>query len=103
MSTANRPTSSAARVLRVLKALRGHTLRGLSNTELAQALGESPANITRYMDLLIDEGFATRLDTGRFAPSIALLQIAQAHASEMASAQQRINEINQRVLAGASL
>jgi hypothetical protein len=44
---------------------------------------------------------ATRLDTGRFALSIATLQIAQAHAEEMARAQNRINEINQRVLAGA--
>ncbi|SFQ51674.1 hypothetical protein SAMN05216177_1271, partial [Ectopseudomonas toyotomiensis] len=48
------------------------------------------------------EGLAVKLDNGRFAPSIALLQIAQAHANEMGAAQHRINEINQRVLAGAS-
>lgn len=98
----DRRNNNAARVLRVLIALRGHTLHGLSNGELAKALNESPANITRYCDTLIDAGLATRLDTGRFAPGIALLQIAQAHANEMANAQHRINEINQRVLAGAS-
>lgn len=98
MSTANRPTSSAARVLRVLKALRGHTLRGLSNTELAQALGESPANITRYMDLLIEEGWATRYDdTGRFAPSIAFLQYAMATADELDRGAARIQELRARI------
>ncbi len=99
--TTPRTNDSARRVLRVLKALKGHTFTGLSNNDLAKALGESPANITRYMATLIEAGLATKLDTGRFAPGIALLQIAQAHANEMATAQNRINEINQRVLAGA--
>jgi DNA-binding IclR family transcriptional regulator len=96
-----RTNDSALRVLRVLKALRGHSLHGVSNGELAKALDESPANITRYMSTLIEAGFAIRLDTGRFAPGIALLQIAQAHANEMSRASARINEINQRVSAGA--
>lgn len=97
-----RTNDTALRVLRVLKALKGHSLMGLSNGELAKALDESPANITRYLTTLVDSGLATKLDTGRYAPGIALLQIAQAHANEMANAQNRINEINQRVLAGAS-
>lgn len=97
-----RTNDTALRVLRVLKALKGHSLMGLSNGELAKALDESPANITRYLSTLVDSGLATKLDTGRYAPGIALLQIAQAHANEMANAQNRINEINQRVLAGAS-
>lgn len=97
-----RTNDTALRVLRVLKALKGHSLHGLSNGELAKALDESPANITRYLATLVDSGLATKLDTGRYAPGIALLQIAQAHANEMANAQNRINEINQRVLAGAS-
>ena len=88
-------------MLRALKALKGHALHGLSNTELAQLTGDSPSNITRAMQTLIEEGLAVKLDTGRFAPGVALLQIAQAHAEEMARMQGRINEINQRVLAGA--
>ncbi|WP_435609871.1 helix-turn-helix domain-containing protein [Pseudomonas knackmussii] len=101
MSTEPRVNETALRVLRVLKALKGHSLHGLSNGELAKALEESPANITRYLTTLVEAGLATKLDTGRYAPGIALLQIAQAHANEMANAQNRINEINQRVLAGA--
>lgn len=101
MKTDARVNDTALRVLRVLKALKGHSLDGLSNGELAKALEESPANITRYLTTLVEAGLATRLDTGRYAPGMALLQIAQAHANEMANAQNRINEINQRVLAGA--
>ncbi len=97
-----RTSDSGARVLRVLKALKGYSLTGISNGDLAKGLGESPANINRALNTLIAEGLAVKLDNGRFAPSVALLQIAQAHANEMAQAQQRINEINQRVLAGAS-
>lgn len=96
-----RTSDSGARVLRVLKALKGYTLSGISNGELAKGLGESPANINRALNTLIAEGLAVKLDNGRFAPGIALLQIAQAHANEMSQAQGRINEINQRVLAGA--
>lgn len=101
MNDKARTSDAGARVLRVLKALKGHSLNGLANGELAKALGESPANVNRCLNTLIEAGLAVRLDTGRFAPGIALLQIAQAHATEMANAQQRISEINQRVLAGS--
>ena len=101
MSDNTRVSDSGARVLRVLKALRGHTLTGLANGELAKALSESPSSVNRALNTLIAEGLAVKLDTGRFALGIAALQIAQAHAEEMSRAQGRINEINQRVLAGA--
>ena len=100
--TTPRTSDSGARILRVLKALKGYSLTGISNGELAKGLGESPANINRAINTLIAEGLAVKLDNGRFAPSIALLQIAQAHANEMGADQHRINEINQRLLAGAS-
>ncbi|HEY0286278.1 MAG TPA: helix-turn-helix domain-containing protein [Pseudomonas sp.] len=101
MTDKTRVSDSAMRVLRVMKALKGHSLQGLANNELARALNESPANINRCLNTLIEAGLAVRLDTGRFAPGMQLLQIAQAHANEMATAQNRINEINQRVLAGS--
>ncbi|EPM9395239.1 helix-turn-helix domain-containing protein [Escherichia coli] len=94
-------SSSGSRILRVLKALRGHALSGISNGELASALNESPANINRALNTLIEEGLALKLDNGRFAPGIQLIQIAMAHSNEMARAQDRINEINQRVISGS--
>lgn len=87
--------------LRVFRALRGHSLDGLSNQQLAQATGYSPSAITRIMATLIDEGLAEKRDDGRYALSIGALQIAQAHALEMEKAQEKINEINRRVAAGA--
>lgn len=101
MSTANRISESARSTLRVIAALRGHSITGLSNGELAKALAMTPATVNRCLNTLIAEGFAIKLDTGRFALSVALLQIAQSHANEMHNAQNRINELQQRVLAGS--
>lgn len=96
-----RVSNSAARTLRVLRALRGHSLSGLGNGELARALRESPATINRCLNTLIAEGCAVRLDSGRYALSVALLQIAQAHTDELARGQHRIDELSRRVAAGA--
>lgn len=84
-----------------MKALKGKSLHGLSNRELAKALGESDANITRTMGVLIAEGMVQRLETGRYVPGMQLLYIAQAFSNEMAAGQARIAELNQRVLAGS--
>ncbi|WP_025132167.1 helix-turn-helix domain-containing protein [Pseudomonas sp. PH1b] len=97
----NRTVSAAARVLRVLKALKGHTVTGLSNVELAQLTQDSPSNITRAMQTLIEEGLAVKLDNGRFAHSVGVLQIAQAHAEHMTRLTNRMQEINQRIAAGS--
>lgn len=42
-----------------------------------------------------------RLPTGRYAPGMHLLYIAQSFSNEMASGQARIAELNQRVMAGS--
>ncbi|AXO56186.1 TPA: helix-turn-helix domain-containing protein [Klebsiella pneumoniae] len=94
-------STSGGRILRVLKALKGSSLSGRSNSELAKALDESPANINRALNTLIDEGLAQKLDNGRFALSVQVLQIAVAHSNEIARAQGRIDELNQRIIAGS--
>lgn len=93
--------SSARRALRVLKALRGHTITGLANKDIAEGLGESPVNISRALAELEAEGLATKLDNGRWAHSVAMLQIATAHTTHMANLQDRMTEINRRVAVGA--
>lgn len=97
------PTSynSVRRALKLLKALRGRTVDGVSVTELAQATGESVPNVSRMLAFMAGEGFVTKLETGHYAHSIQLLQMAQAHAEHMARLQDRLAEINRRVLAGA--
>lgn len=89
------------RTLRIISVLKGKTLSGLSNTEIA-ATTEIPApTVSRILATMVDEGFAIQLDNGRYALGIRMLQIAQSHADEMTRAQSRINEIQQRVHAGA--
>ncbi|EDS5484648.1 helix-turn-helix domain-containing protein [Salmonella enterica subsp. enterica] len=89
------------RGLRILKVLKGKSLNGLSNRELAKALGESEANISRAMGVLVEEGMVQRLETGRYTPGMQLLYIAQSFSNEMAAGQARIAELNQRVLVGS--
>lgn len=101
MNDKTRISESGARCLRVMKKLRGHSLQGLSNNDLVQALGMNASAINRCLGTLISEGLAVKLDNGRFALSVAALQIAQAHAEEMTRASSRINELNQRVAAGS--
>lgn len=90
-------SNSAIRALRVLKALRGHSLNGLSNTQLANHLNETPTNITRALQDLVTEGFVIKLDNGLFALSVSCVQMAVAHAEEMERAISRLNELKQRV------
>ena len=94
---------AGARVLRVLAALKGHSLDGLTNKALAEALGESPSTITHCLATLEQEGFVVKLETGRYAHSVTLLQIAQAHANHIQRTQGRIDELSSRITAGAKL
>lgn len=96
------PIEAAAKVLRVLKALKGHSLQGVSNAQLARGLGLSASFVSRAMDTLEAEGLATRLPSGHYALSAAALGIAVAHAEEMAHAGARIHELTQRVAAAAA-
>lgn len=93
--------SSARRALRILKALKGHTLTGVSNKEIAEALGDTAVNVSRALEVLMDEGLVAKLDNGRFAHSVAMLQIAQAHVRHSDAIQNRLTEINCRIAAGA--
>ena len=87
--------------MKVLKALKGHSFTGISNKELAEQLDVSPAHISRDLDDLITEGLVTKLDNGRFAHSVQMLQIAQAYSNQVARLQAQISETHQRIAAGA--
>ena len=93
--------SGALKVLKVMQAMKGHSLTGVSNTDLAKNLGMSAPTVNRCVNTLIEAGMATQLETGRYALSVQALSIAQAHANEMAKASDRISELTQRVMAGS--
>lgn len=92
--------NAAQRVLRVWQALKGHTFTGLSNSEIAEMLGDSPANISRALNTLIAEDLATKLPSGRFAHSVKTLQIAAAHYDHTQRMKQRIDQMQGQISAG---
>ena len=94
-------STSTLKALSVMRALKGHSLSGVSNGELSKALKMPAPTVSRCLATLITAGFAIQLDNGRYALSVKALEIAQAHANEMARASDRINELNQRVMAGS--
>jgi DNA-binding IclR family transcriptional regulator len=102
ISDKGRTTDSGAKVLAVLKALRGQSLDGLSNGQLAKALGESPSTINRCLNTLIEAGLAEKRESGLYAHSVMMVQIAVAHANEMSRAQAKLDEFRQRVSAGST-
>lgn len=87
---------SAGKVLRVIKALRGHSLSGVSIKELSESLGEPASQVHRALQTLIDEGFAKQESNGLYTIGTTLVQIAKAHDREIERAKARIAEVEQR-------
>lgn len=87
---------SASKVLKVLKALRGHSLTGISLKDISSQLGESPSQTYRALQTLVAEGFAKQEQDGTYTIGTTLLQIANAHHSEIQRAEARIAEVKQR-------
>lgn len=85
------------RVVRVIEALAGNTVSGLSPGELGKSAKASPAQITRLLAQLIRRGVVehTRTD-GRYRLGPAVIQIARAHELEMARVERELAEIRQR-------
>lgn len=86
----------AEKVLKVLKALRGHSLQGISNRDLAEKLDESPSQITRALQTLVSEGLAKKDENDLYTLGTSVVQIAKSHLAEIERAKARIAEIEQR-------
>lgn len=86
-------SSHTQRVLRVLKALRGHSIEGLSNTELSQLLDESPVNITRAVQELMDEGLVSKLVNGKFVHSLEVELMGVTHLLLLQDVKARIKHL----------
>lgn len=86
----------AEKVLKVLKALRGYSLHGISNRDLAEKLDESPSQITRALQTLVSEGLAKKDENDLYTLGTSVVQIAKSHLAEVERAKARIAEIEQR-------
>ena len=90
-------SSKGTRVLKVFKALEAHPIIGVSNKEIADGLGISPAYVSRDLDDLIAESLVVKLDNGRYAYSVKTLQIAERFRRQYEDIKAKVEELNQRV------
>ncbi|WP_121773844.1 IclR family transcriptional regulator [Acinetobacter bereziniae] len=93
---------SGNKVLKALKGLSGYSLKGVKLNELAKKLNETPPQLCKQLQTLIEEGLATQMDDGTYALGRELVAIAHAHSDEINRAQNHILEHVQRVSARAN-
>lgn len=89
---------SAEKVLVVLKELRGHSLSGVSLSQLATKLNETPSQVHRALQTLINQNFVRKDEHDLYYLSTAFISIAKAHDKELQLAQARIDEIKHLTL-----
>ena len=94
-------SNKGTRILKIFKALHGHTIHGLSNKEIAEIVGTNAVNVVRDIEDLISEGFVERMDNGRFRLGIQVLKISKAHENEVKKVRARIDEMEQRIQKGS--
>lgn len=83
---------------RLLFGLAGHSYRGLRLQQIAEGIGESPSTTLRNLQRMAEDGLVERAphekDSWRLAPRV--VQIATAHAQEVAREERQLDEFNQR-------
>lgn len=89
------------RVCRIQALLKGHSVQGVALSALARELKDLPSTVLRTLEAMASEGMVTKLDSGFWALSVVSLQIHASHLTEMDKAATRLNELKQRVQAGA--
>lgn len=90
-----------ARTLSILNVLKGKTLSGLSNTEIAAATKIPAPTVNRILAVMVEQNFAMQLDNGRYALSVRMLGIAQSHADELDRGQSNLDQLKHRVHSAA--
>ncbi|HGJ5877616.1 MAG TPA: helix-turn-helix domain-containing protein [Arsenophonus nasoniae] len=96
------PSSRTRRALRILKAMKGHYRDGLSNKALSALINDSPANISRTLPFLVEEGMVEQRFNGNYALSEELIQIALAFFDETEQAQIKMAERRGRCVTSPS-
>ena len=94
--------SATKRALKIQKVLAGKSLTGMRLKDIATAVNDSPVNVHRTLQDMIEEGMVTQFEhNDHYALSTACLAIATAHSLEMGQAQERISSVSQRINAHA--
>ena len=92
------PSEQIKRAFAVLRVLSGHTVKGLTPSEIGKAINEPLAsNITRMLAQLNHLGIAEETrEAGRWRLGPTVIQIATAHQLDVARAKSELDEIEQR-------
>ena len=92
------PDSEAVdRALRVIEALSGNAVNGMSPGDIARSAKATPAQVTRLLAQLIRRGVVeTSRTEGRYRLGPAIVQLARAHEIDLARAERELAEMRQR-------
>lgn len=97
-----RATEAAPRRQRkIVELLFRYVLDGLSNKEIAQTLGYSEPNTVRDLKDLMDDGWAQKLDNGRYAISTKPAALMTSYTLYFDVLKARSEQFQNRVLAQA--
>lgn len=96
----NRGYAAVRRSWRIAELLVRRFSDGLSNSEIAEALGEIRSTVSRDLEVLKEEGLAHKLDNGRWAltlkPMALFLACLEAHEREQARMRESFSNIKAR-------
>ena len=97
-------TSNAAvrRSWRIFDLLSGRYFDGMSNKELAEAVGTSAVNISRDLATLESIGMAHRMDNGRWGLTSRAIVPSQRFAQQYETISHRMAEAHRSIMAGAA-
>ncbi len=101
-TAADSKAASVRRSHKIVELLAGRFFDGVSNKELAQALGTHPVNICRDLEVLAEIGYVKKLENGRWALTARPLGIMQAYTQQYETLQTRMNETTRSIMAYAS-
>jgi len=92
---------SALKVFDVLRVLERNFAQGYTASELAEATGLSPSDITRYVATLEEAGYAERIpETQRIRPAMRYAKVAMGIMSSVDKDVSRATETKSRLLTG---
>lgn len=95
---ATKPCQSAGKVFAVLDVLFRNFAHGFSPGDLVKATGLGGGDITRFVNTLVEAGYAERIpETGRIRVSVALARKADQVLKSLDSAEDRIREQRTRI------
>ena len=91
------PSGQLKRTFGVIRAMGGHTVKGMTPSEISKATGEAAFNITRSLAQLQQLGIVEETrEPGRWRLGPLLIQIAIAHQLDIGRAKSELDEIEQR-------